>query len=373
MATTDKRRRTKKSDEPTIIHVEDAGWGQGLFGRLTEPEEYDVLYPGTYSLKSPYQKITFKQDPYAAWFEGRQDPGMNWRTLGETPYAYRLQRYPDSRLLFPKTEQVLNPAPVTAISDRVNLLLGLVGEAHVVDALRPLETSTDREVWSLLFVEVRPATVREYIAFLSALNHLYELFLSVLRVEYFVNSWVKSKPLEVSAADELRVISISKNSPENIKVEGLAAGLKAVGDALSIGDQLQKIRTAGVKVDEAKLELKKKELELAEAERQAKIRASGTDMDMLLEVEKKHVALDALRRKSEEEELKLKKMKLEYFGEAFDTLSKTLQLLERMPPSLKASFEQLLQQKIDELLVQPPYHIQSAERVAIGDGKSRTA
>jgi hypothetical protein len=96
---------------------------------------------------------------------------------------------------------------------------------------------------------------------------------------------------------------------------------------------------------------------LAEAERVAKIRASGTDMDMLLEIEKKHVELDALRRKSEEEDLRLKTLKLEYFGDAFETLSRTLQLLERMPPSLKASFEQLLQQKLDELLVQPPYRI----------------
>jgi hypothetical protein len=206
--------------------------------------------------KPPYQKITFKQDPYATWFQERSDPAPGWRFVGPDPRLSRLQRHPGFQLMFPGPEQVIaSPEPSLEISDRVNLLLDLVGEAHVVDALRPLETAGDRENWVFRFVEERPATLREYIAFLTALNQMYQLFLSVLRVEYFVNVWAKSKALEVSPTDELRVVSINKNSPESVTVEGLAAGLKAVGEALSVGDQLQKIRTAGVKVDEAKLEL----------------------------------------------------------------------------------------------------------------------
>ncbi len=370
MAATEKRRRGKK-ELPDVIKIDAAPWGEQLFGRLTEPEGYDFVYSPRIDDSGIIRYGMVKEEPGTYVFDYKFGPDIRLRQVGAAEERGLIKiphNYPSSQLMLPTVRGALQSGrTVAGISDRVNLLLDLVGETHVLDALRPLETSDERQQWTFRFSEERAATIVDYVSFLNALDQLYKLFLSVLRVEYFVNVWIKSKALEIAASDEIRIISISKHSPDNLKVEGLAAGLKAVGEALSIGDQVQKIRTAGIKVDEAKLELRKKEIEVAEAERQARIRAGGTDMELLLEVEKKHAELDAIRRKSEEEDIRLKKMKLEYFSEAFETLGKTLQLLDRMPPSLKSSFEQLLQQKIDELLIQPPYRLEAAEAVAAAD------
>lgn len=220
--------------------------------------------------------------------------------------------------------------------NRHDLLLQLVDAELLKSKFEALFASPEVARWRLRLNASAPQPLREYVAMFAAISDLYALVVSLLHGEYFAQRWLQNSPIRLQGAHELRVISISRASPEDVKVEGLSAGLKALGDALSIGKQYQEIRTAGEKVREAKAAARKIELEVEDAERDVRV-ANAAEAEILrLTIAQRRADMRMLQLKLEEEELRLRALRRKDIDESLELLRKHAPVLEKLPEAMRS-------------------------------------
>lgn len=223
------------------------------------------------------------------------------------------------------------------LQKRYDVLLDLVNEELLNERYRSLFLGVrTRERWRLVTRSDEPQPVREYVRLLGAISDLYTVFVSLHVDTYFVVHWIQNKPIQFSEADELRLVSISRASPDDARFEGLGAGLKAIGDALSVGKQYQEIKTAQEVVKQSKLETRMRQLDMEEAERQARISNASESEQTKVIVAQKRADLQAAETREAQEEFKLRQLYRQDLDEQLDLLTKHWPILKELPEDMKS-------------------------------------
>ncbi len=243
---------------------------------------------------------------------------------------------------------------MSALETRHRFLISLVGEEALSEQLEEYCTySPERQTWYITFEETEPATLSDYQHFLFLLDTLYRMILTVIKPEYLGQSWLLGQAIEVSPEDALSVIEISKLSPDKLAVEGIAVGLKAVAQVLSVGAQLTEIRLSNSKVKDAKLDLKAKELEIAEARAEAETKARTRDAHADFDLMERRLEVQKLQNIVRQEELKLQRMLREEIEKSLALLEKSCKVLPKMPPEIRRVFRYAVERAPAELYTAP--------------------
>jgi len=245
---------------------------------------------------------------------------------------------------------------------RLEVLARVVGTRTLVERLGELCPYTpERRPWVLRLVADDHHNVRlsDYGRLFQAIDDLYCALLSVSKPEYFVSHWLEGKPLAIGPEDALIVEAITKNSPETLSGTGVAVGLKALGDALSIGKQYTEIRTATVKIEEAKLELRHKQDVYEREERQARAKEQKLEAELCLDLERKRQEVEAARQNLRQTELNLVKAEQENAFRTVQILSECIKLLKEVPDGLRDEFQNDILLPITRRITSSPLSLES--------------
>jgi len=189
--------------------------------------------------------------------------------------------------------------------------------------------------WKLRFETDAPQALTQYSIFLGSIANLYNLIITLQVSKYFSQRWLRNEALKLDPTHELRLVSLTRASPDDAKLQGLASGMKALGDALSIGKQYQDIRTAGEKIREAKAQARLIELEVEKKEGELRLAKDTEAEEIRLVIAKKRSDQRFLQIKIEEEELRLRRLKREDADETLVFLQKHAPILEKLPENLR--------------------------------------
>lgn len=228
--------------------------------------------------------------------------------------------------------------------------------------------------WRMRLMETRPAMAGDYTALFAALDGLYTSLLTVLRAEEFFRVWIKGWKPVVPPGEELLVQRIQKSSPLEIEGTGLGEVVKALGDTLSIGKQIEDIRKASIRVAEARLELKRKEFQLRAEERRADDVEALAELDLEIQREKKLLELEEIRERRRELERQHESLVRQHVDERFALLRNWIKILDELPDEFRAELKRALfiQVKavysscfeVEELLLQDDGKTGFQERIA---------
>jgi len=203
------------------------------------------------------------------------------------------------------------------------------------------------------------ASLIDYAQLFAAIHDLYSALLTFVRAEYFISRWLNGRQTELAVEDGLTVSAITKNSPETVTGTGIAVGLKAVGDALSIGKQYVEIRTANLKVQEAQMEFKHKQDVYEREERRARLKEKTLEAEFDLELERKRQEVEAGRQHLRENELNLKKVEQESALRTVQVLGEYVKLFKEMPESFREEFKNDVLIPITRRIVASPLTLSS--------------
>ena len=193
----------------------------------------------------------------------------------------------------------------------------------------------------------------DYAVLFHTLAELNKLFLSVTQVDHFTARWLDGEDRELSPSETLRIEKFIKASPGKIEASATAEVARALGDALSIGEQLTKIRMSAVKVREAKIEIQKRELELEELQEKRKRGKELLDLDLRIERERKETELQELRKKKDEAIREQRKMIMEDIAQLIELLSKGITLLNSLPEEIQNGFKDALLHQMEQFWSTP--------------------
>lgn len=234
--------------------------------------------------------------------------------------------------------------------------LNLVDDKLLRSKYEELFLDPEVVIWRLRFEVERPQPLSEYVSFLSSLTSLYELISSLQYSKYFSQIWIQNQDLQISDEHQLRLVSVSRASPDDIKFEGLGAGLKAIGDALSIGKQYENLKAAQERVRLAKVEAREAEVDLEEKERQLAILRGGEAEDMRILIAQKRLELRGIELAIEEMELKARALKRQEMDDFLSLLHRHAPVFEKMPEAMRVEIIARLTRDVS-LLQESPFHI----------------
>jgi len=244
-----------------------------------------------------------------------------------------------SQGLKPQLPIELDPSEDTLDKARYRLVANLVDPRLLNERVGALFVEPRIVAWSMVLETAGTETLAAYISWFATFDELYRQILTLQVVSYFLARWVRDDEPVFRPEHELKLISISKSSPTKTVLEGAESGLKALGEALSLGDQYQKFRTAGAKAQEAKAAAAKAELEV-EAMRREKAKAEAiAPADIEVELERKRLELEELRRRQEEAELALRRLRRQDFDETLSLLEKYAPVINQLPPEMRSQLQ----------------------------------
>ncbi len=225
------------------------------------------------------------------------------------------------------------------LNRHITFFFGLIGNKTIEEKLISFCPYTpERQDWIIVFKESRSPSLYDYHHFLESIDTFYKLIVSFAKPEYFKDFWLNGKQIQIAQEDDLRVIEISKHSPDNLVLSGLALVLKSIADIFSIGNQYVGIRTANIKIREAEIDLEQKELTLTKSKKEAEYKKRVQAEEIYLDLEKKRLEVDRLKSEVEQEKLRLQEQKIAQVKSSLDLLSSTYKLLDVVPQEMQQAF-----------------------------------
>lgn len=219
---------------------------------------------------------------------------------------------------------------------RHRLLLSLLGQPLITERIKEsFSEDCSRANWRLGFETIGTASAADYATLFGALDSLNRLFLSLVRQDYFLARWLRGEQFTFESLDVITIERITKNSPGEVLGSAVGEVAKALGQVLSIGNQVRDYKLAKVQVEEAELALEKKRILLEEDKLQATLREGLLDLDAELARERKLLELEQLRVLRDEAVRNRRKLALEDLNQRFDILSKGIKVLNGMPKELQ--------------------------------------
>jgi hypothetical protein len=262
-----------------------------------------------------------------------------------------------------------SPSDYERLLGRHKMLLALMGTEELntrLDHLFPYKLERSRAV--IIFEGPESFSLNDFAWTLGSIDRLYKLLLSLLHKGYFVDKWLRNVPPNFAEEDLLLVEKIVKQSPAQVQVSAISEAAKALSDVLSIGKQVTDFKTAGVKVEEAKLDLERKKREFAEEDRKRGQQAALSDLDLEIEREKKLLELEQLRTKRDEEQRKRQRQLIEDIDQRLDLLSKGIKVLSEVPEEVKLELRAALFTEL-EIMSRTSISVKSLQIAAGSDGE----
>jgi len=289
--------------------------------------------------EDPFRGL-FAPNPYeAAWRTGwrYRAPKSDIEELIEQLKGQRSSKTPELPVLpiFEKSEQSIDQA-------RYELLAQMVNTKLLEEHFRSLFLEPGRLTWSIQLDTAGRETLSAYVSWFASFDDLYRQLLTLQVADYFLARWIRHVEPAVRPDHQLTLVTLTKSSPTKAILEGADSGLKAVGEALSLGDQYQKFRTAGAKAKEAKAAADKAELEVTALRRENAKADAVAQADLAVELERKQFELFDLRRKQEETELNLRKLRRIDFDETLSLLQKHAPILDQLPVEMRVQIQAAL-------------------------------
>lgn len=236
-----------------------------------------------------------------------------------------------------------SPSDYERLAARHSMLLSLIGSEGLnarLDVLFPY--SLEKRQALIVIDQVDVATLGDYIRYLGSIDRLYKLLLTLFHQTYFTEKWLRGNNPDFAPEDLLVIETIKKQSPAELQVTGVGEVVRALGDVLSVGKQVTDFKLAGVKVEEAKLELERKKREFdAEAHKQQQ-QAVLSELDMEIEREKRLLELEQLRTKRDEEQRKRQNLLTEYVSQQLEMLAKGVKVLSEVPEEMRSELRAAL-------------------------------
>ena len=283
------------------------------------------------------------------------------QTRASSPTMHYLGSAPKPPLLESREATQESVSDYERLSARHKMLLALVGSEELSSRLEHLFPYKLEKGRIFLVIEQRDdASLTDYVRFLGSVDRLYRLLLTLVHQGYFYDRWLRGVLPTIASADLLKVEKLVKQSPAEVQVSAIAEAARALGDVLSIGKQVTDFRTAGVKVEEAKIELEKKKRELEDDDRKRQQQTVLADLDLELEREKKLLELEQLRTKRDEEQRKRHRLLMEDVEQRLELLSKGIKVLSEVPEEVKAELKAALFTEL-EIMNTTPLTIKSFE------------
>jgi hypothetical protein len=269
--------------------------------------------------------------------------------------------YPKHALEPSKEPEVSEPSDYERLAARHKMLLTLVGSEELSARLEHLFPHNLEKGRMLLIIDQEvDASLADYVRFLGSIDRLYKLILTLVHKGYFYDRWLRGVIPTFAPDDLLGVERLVKNSPAEVQVSVVAEAARALGDVFSIGKQVTDFRMAGIKVQEAKLELEKKTRALEEDNRKRQQQSELADLDLEIEHEKKLLELEQLRTRRDEEQRKRHRLLMDDVDQRFALLSKVIKVLSEVPDEVKAELKAALFAEI-EIMNATPLSISSLQ------------
>lgn len=230
----------------------------------------------------------------------------------------------------------------------VDRLLSVEAVSSSLDAY--FDSNLPFENWRASITHEGVLALDSLTAALAAFQRLYGLFLTVARRQYFVSVWLRDEPSEVLNIHRLRLGRIVISSPGEAEGIGIAAALRAISDCLSIGKQIEAIRMANLRVEEAKLQLHRQRKMVEKQDQQDD---EGRTREDQLRLTRDRLELSRLETELRGEEEKRREILYRELQRRLDFLLQKFRITQELPEEFQSVIRAALQREAMNLLDNP--------------------